>query len=177
MTLEIALFIIGLIVGIVLTYFFLQEKVKNQFQKLQIQFDQWKQETIAEIRKETAKSMSQAIKGRLGERFAPLIPMFDYEIADARFIGDPIDFIVFDGHSNRDPQKIVFVEVKTGKTKNLTKIERQIRDLIQDKKVEWDLCHIDTEEIEKEIDLDDLAEDFISKITDEDKHESGTNIG
>ena len=33
------------------------------------------------------------------------------------------------------------------------------------------------EEIEKEIDLDDLAEDFISKITDEDKHESGTNIG
>lgn len=169
MALEILLLIVGLIIGIVLTYLFLHEKVKNQIQKQQIEFEKWKQETIDEVRKATAKSMSQAIKGRLGERFAPLLPMFEYEIADARFIGDPIDFVVFDGHSKEDIQKIIFVEVKTGKTKNLTKKERQIRDRIKDKKVEWNLCHIDTGEIEKELDIEELAKDFISEATNSDK--------
>lgn len=167
MALEIILFIVGLIIGIVLTYLFFQERIKNQFQKLQVQFEQWKQEMTDNIREETKKRMSQAIKGRVGERFAPLLPMFEYEIADARFIGDPIDFIVFDGHSAKDLQKVVFVEVKTGKTKKLTKVERQIRDLVQEKKVEWELCHINPDDIEKETGLDELADEIVSEVTDQ----------
>lgn len=165
MLIEILLIFVGLIIGIALTYFFLQERVKNKFKEYQIEFEKWKDDTIETIRKETAKRMGQAIKGRIGERFAPLLPMFEYESADARFIGDPIDFIVFEGHSAKDPQKIVFVEVKTGKTKNLTKVERQIRDIILDKKVEWELCHIDTGDIEKEIDIDSLSDKVISDAT------------
>jgi predicted Holliday junction resolvase-like endonuclease len=50
---------------------------------------------------------------------APLLPEFPYSMADARFIGSPIDFVVFDGYTgareNGGPEiSVVLVESKMG---------------------------------------------------------------
>lgn len=64
---------------------------------------------------------------------APLLPEFRdlYDPADARFIGSPIDYIIFKNLSKVDsaeeaPLEIVFVDVKTGKSA-LTKAQQMNR--------------------------------------------------
>jgi predicted Holliday junction resolvase-like endonuclease len=55
-----------------------------------------------------------------------------------RFIGSPIDMIVFPGLSRGDPEEIVILEVKTGKSAQLTPQQKKIRQLVEDGMVRWD---------------------------------------
>ncbi len=54
-------------------------------------------ENTAKVTQEALKRSSATVKGQIGERFAPFVPGFGYEPADARFLGSPIDYVVFDG--------------------------------------------------------------------------------
>jgi predicted Holliday junction resolvase-like endonuclease len=58
--------------------------------------------------------------GRISEQIVPLLPEFPFASADARFIDNPVDFVVFDGFTVKDGKgeiSIVLVEVKKGKGK------------------------------------------------------------
>lgn len=70
------------------------------------------------------------------EHIVPYLPGFRFNPADARFIGSPIDFVVFDGLSEDNVKKIIFVEIKTGSS-NLSTRERSVRNAVQDKNIEW----------------------------------------
>jgi predicted Holliday junction resolvase-like endonuclease len=59
-----------------------------------------------------------------------------YNPKDARFLGAPIDLIVFNGLSDGNLQEIIFLEVKTGAS-SLSARERQIRDIISTRRVSW----------------------------------------
>jgi predicted Holliday junction resolvase-like endonuclease len=63
-------------------------------------------------------------------------PVIIREDADVRFLGTPVDLVVFDGLAEGRVRRIVFVEVKTGRS-SLTIRERCVRDLIQAGEVEW----------------------------------------
>jgi predicted Holliday junction resolvase-like endonuclease len=76
------------------------------------------------------KKSSEVRLGHIAEKLAPFLEDFPYKPEDATFLGQPIDYIVFDDSS------IVFVEIKTGKSK-LSSKQRHIRDLIKNKYVEW----------------------------------------
>ena len=72
---------------------------------------------------------------------APLLPEFPFAPADARFIGNPIDFVVFDGYTNAKDEKgdvisVVLVEMKKGKGK-LTRVELLIKKAIEEGRVSW----------------------------------------
>ena len=72
---------------------------------------------------------------------APLLPEFPFSPADARFIGNPIDFVVFDGYTNAKDEKVdaisvVLVEVKKGKG-NLSREETLIRKAVEEGRVSW----------------------------------------
>jgi predicted Holliday junction resolvase-like endonuclease len=97
---------------------------------------QWRQAHEANIRADAVLRSSAVIKGRVSEHLAPYIS-FPYNPRDARFIGSPIDIIVFNGLEDGYLREIVFLEVKTGDRATLSPKQRQIRDLIQDKKVIW----------------------------------------
>ena len=87
--------------------------------------------------RQSAIQQSRAVsRGQMYEQFVPHLPDFDFNPKDARFLGQPVDFVVFDGLDDGDLRRIVFVEVKTGDSK-LTTRERQIRDAIRDGSVEW----------------------------------------
>ncbi len=79
------------------------------------------------------------------EQLAPYLPEFKYDPTEARFIGSPIDLIVFPGLATGNPQEIVIMEIKTGKTSQLTPEERKIRQLIEDGMVRWELIHQSSE--------------------------------
>ncbi|HEU5219750.1 MAG TPA: Holliday junction resolvase-like protein, partial [Gemmatimonadales bacterium] len=66
----------------------------------------------------------------------PYLPGFAFSPKDARFLGSPVDLVLFDGMDAGQLRGIVFVEVKTGGS-TLTARERQIRDIVRAGKVSW----------------------------------------
>ena len=64
--------------------------------KAEILFEEWKQKYEKEIRKDAIKKNKAVIAGRVTEHLIPYLPKFRYNPKDARFIGSPIDLIVFD---------------------------------------------------------------------------------
>ncbi|MEM3040117.1 MAG: Holliday junction resolvase-like protein, partial [Candidatus Methanomethylicaceae archaeon] len=79
--------------------------------------------------------------GKVTEHIIPYFPEFKYNPKDVRFIGTPIDLIVFDGLADDEVKKIVMVEVKTGKTANLTSKERQIENCVKEGNVYFEVIH------------------------------------
>lgn len=102
------------------------------------------EETIQEIRKDAIKRSRAVLTGSFSEQLAPYLPDFKYSPTEVRFIGKPIDFIVFKGMDNKEPTEVIFVEVKSGKSQ-LSTPERKLRDAIKAKKVSWELYRIPEE--------------------------------
>jgi predicted Holliday junction resolvase-like endonuclease len=88
------------------------------------------------------KRSSATLKGQIGERFAPFVRGFGFQPADARFLGSPIDYIVFDGMADGQVMGVTFVELKTGRLP-LTPFQKQVRDAIQLGRVGWKVVELD----------------------------------
>jgi predicted Holliday junction resolvase-like endonuclease len=101
-----------------------------------VSLEQWKVEAEKDIRKDAIDKSSSVTMGKMTEHIVPYLPGFGFNPSDARFIGSPIDLIVFDGLGNDEVKKIVFVEIKTG-ISTLSTRERLVRDAILEKRVEW----------------------------------------
>jgi len=101
-----------------------------------VSLEQWKVEAEKEIRKDAIDKSSSVTMGKMTEHMVPYLPGFGFNPSDARFIGSPIDLIVFDGLGNDEVKKIVFVEIKTGSS-TLSSRERLVRDAVLAKNVEW----------------------------------------
>ena len=101
-----------------------------------VSLEQWKVEAEKEIRKDAIDKSQSVTMGKMIEHLVPYLPGFGFNPSDARFIGSPIDLIVFDGLGDSDVKKIVFVEIKTG-ISTLSTRERIVRDAVNAGKVEW----------------------------------------
>ncbi|MEE2778647.1 MAG: Holliday junction resolvase-like protein [Acidobacteriota bacterium] len=88
------------------------------------------------IRRDAVARSDSAMRGRIAEHLAPILPEFEFEASDARFLGSPVDFVVFDGLREDVCDRVVFVEVKTGKGQ-LSSRERRVRDAVREGRVEW----------------------------------------
>lgn len=82
------------------------------------------------------KKSSEVRTGKITEQISPFLADYPLSPATAKFIGDPIDFVHF------DDDKITFVEVKSGKSQ-LSKRQRQIRDLVKAGKVEFTIYRVE----------------------------------
>ena len=94
------------------------------------------EDAIPEIRQDAIKHSRAVLSGQFSEQIAPYMPGFPYKPAEARFMGKPVDFIVFKGMDEKKIDKVVFVEVKTGQGK-LNNVEKSLKEAVQNKKVEW----------------------------------------
>ena len=93
----------------------------------------------------SSKKKSRSILGGLfSEQVAPFLDIFpvDLKASEARFIGKPVDFIVFKGLDEQNITEVVFVEVKSGKSQ-LTTNERSLEKAIKEKHVDFKIIRID----------------------------------
>ena len=97
----------------------------------------------ARIREDALSRSHSVVAGKATEHLAPLLPGFEFDPRDARFLGSPIDFIVFDGLSEGEIQEIVFIEIKTGPSAALTTRERRVRDTVDSRRVRFLEVRID----------------------------------
>jgi predicted Holliday junction resolvase-like endonuclease len=91
----------------------------------------------AAIRDDALRRSESVVAGKATEHLAPLLPGFEFDPRDARFLGSPVDFIVFDGMSSGEIQEIVFVEVKTGPAAALSARERLVREAVEGGRVRF----------------------------------------
>src|SRR5437879_4533423 len=66
------------------------------------------------IRQDAVQKSQAVTLGKVTEHLVPFLPGFDFDPRDVRFLGSPVDLVVFDGLSNGDVKRLVFVEVKNG---------------------------------------------------------------
>lgn len=99
------------------------------------------QQEEKKIREDAIKRSEAVVTGKVTEHLIPFFPDFKYNPKNVRFLGTPVDLVIFDGLSEGEVKNIVFVEVKTGKTANMSTRERQVRDCVQKKKVIWEIIH------------------------------------
>jgi len=85
----------------------------------------------------TAAITTEAVNvGKNLEKILPTMSDFKWMVPDCKFLGDPIDLIVFNGLAFNKINSIGFVEVKSGNAK-LNKHQKSIKDAIEDKKVSY----------------------------------------
>lgn len=110
---------------------------------------EWQLHKLESIVKQRLKTSRSVIGGQFSEQLAPYLPDFKYNPSEVRFIGKPIDFLVFKGMDNQEIEEVIFVEVKSGKSKSLNKHERILRDVIKEKKVRWEQYEVPDEIVEE----------------------------
>jgi len=109
----------------------------------------WQAE-IEQSRKSAVEQSRAVLGGKFTEQMVPFFPDFKYDPTEVRFIGSPIDMVVFPGLATGDPREIVILEVKTGKNQQLTPAQKKIRELIENNMVRWDEIHREGEKQEEE---------------------------
>ena len=145
--LSIAMFIT--IIFSVIVIIKLRKKHDDEIEKLK--------QSIEKTVDESLGGQISSVKGKINEQLAPYMPEFSekYAASDARFLGSPIDFVIFKNMSQYNtktkaldiPIDVILVEVKTGKNKTLTQKEKAIKIACEEGRVSFD--QIDIEESSK----------------------------
>lgn len=95
-------------------------------------------------RKDAINKSRAVLGGNFSEQLAPYLPNFKYLPTECRFLGKPIDLLVFKGMDNKEINEVVFVEIKSGKSK-LNKSEKNLKEAIEKKRVRWEEYRIPDE--------------------------------
>jgi predicted Holliday junction resolvase-like endonuclease len=130
MDFTIIIFLLILLIGIIIAYII--GKRNGVFQR-----NKYWEEQLPTYRKEAITQSRAVIGGQFSEQLAPFLPDFKYLPTECRFVGKPIDLIVFKGMDEKNINEIVFMEVKSGNSK-LTPQERNLKDAIEKKHVRWE---------------------------------------
>jgi predicted Holliday junction resolvase-like endonuclease len=96
----------------------------------------WKVGYTRRVRDDAVQRSLAVTAGKVHEQLVPYLPEFPYNPKDVRFLGSPVDLVVFDGLAEGRLERIVFVEVKTGGA-GLTGRERMVRGVVREGQVEW----------------------------------------
>lgn len=107
---------------------------------------------IKEAKKRSNNMQRNVLKGQIGEQFTPFIADFPYNPADCRFMGEPIDYVIFhnlhacsEGSVPVEEVKVIFAEVKTGKAK-LSPRQKILRQVIENGQFEFQELRIKTDD-------------------------------
>ncbi|MGC9469290.1 MAG: Holliday junction resolvase-like protein [Anaerolineae bacterium] len=171
---EIALVLLGVVLGVLLSAWLIRgrERVDRQTLRAEIaetyaaqteterarivrayetkihKLEEAHRQALEQTRRDTVNQSRAVLKGKMAEQVAPMLPGFKYWPADARFLGDPIDYIVFDGysackdnHTDGSDMEVVILDIKRGKS-TLTREQRRIADAVVKGRVSFEVVRI-----------------------------------
>lgn len=144
--------ILGFVVGVLISLlWFYLTKIQQLHASYQYEISEIRREhdqALALARKRSVNTSRAVLKGKMAEQFAPHLPEFDYLPSDAKFLGDPVDYVVFSGYSDyreglcdAEEIEVVLIDIKSG-TARLTKGQQAIAQAIDDGRVRFETIHI-----------------------------------
>lgn len=150
--------LIGACIGIVLTTLILGQsrngRIKAEYEQYIAELELEHQQALTAAQKRSVNTSRAVLKGKMAEQLAPIMPKFQYLPSDAKFLGDPVDYVVFDGYTDfRDGDglaediEVVLIDIKSGGAR-LSKGQQAIARAIQEGRVRFETIRIDFEEFE-----------------------------
>ena len=110
---------------------------------------EYMEEIIKKERENAIKNSRSVLVGNFSEQLSPYLPNFPLKPSEVKFLGKPVDFIGFKGLDNKKIEEIVFIEVKSGKSKMNT-TEKSIEEAIKHKRIKFVEYRVDLEREKKE---------------------------
>ena len=98
---------------------------------------EWETHKLEGIVKSRLKQSRAVLGGLVSEQMAPMLPGFPFDPGDCRFVGKPVDFIVFRGMNEKEIDEVIFLEVKSGKNPSLNNQEKRLREVVRSGKIRW----------------------------------------
>lgn len=148
--------LVGIILGRSITYYSLQKSqqvktIREYESKIQT-LEKRHQQDIKDARNRSIDGSRAVIKGKIAEQLAPVLPNFKYLPSDARFIGDPIDYIIFNGYTqlkdnggSESNLEIIILDIKTGNA-SLSPFQQAIAKAIDAGRVRFEVVRPDAYE-------------------------------
>jgi predicted Holliday junction resolvase-like endonuclease len=144
--------LIGFSIGLalaVLVYLIMKIQLRHRIEMVEKEFRLTWAEQESTIRKDAADRSRFVLKGKIAEHMVPLYrEVFKYDPSDARFIGAPIDYLIFDGYTavkdmnSDEPITVILADIKTGNAK-LNRTERKIKEAVEQGRVRWETIQLD----------------------------------
>lgn len=142
--LNLVLILVIFLIGLAIAYFFgskMGSKSRDRY---------WENE-LPNHRKDAIMRSRAVLGGQFSEQLAPFLPDFKYSPTECRFLGKPIDLLVFQGMDDKKIDEVVFVEVKSSGSR-LSPQEKRLKEAIDNKKVRWEEYRV-PEKLSKKGDL------------------------
>jgi predicted Holliday junction resolvase-like endonuclease len=144
--------LIGLSIGLLLAatvYLIMRMQLRHRIAMVEKEFRAIWAEQESSIRKDAADRSRYVLKGKIAEHMIPMYrDVFKYDPSDARFIGSPIDYLIFDGYTavkdgnSNEPITVILADIKTGNAK-LNFTERKIKEAVEQGRVRWETIQLD----------------------------------
>lgn len=124
-------------------------QLQNDLIQQEADFKTHLDKAIKDAQKRSNDIQRNVIKGQVSEKFVPFMAGFTYNPSDCRFLGEPIDYVIFnnlhhcaDGQMDISELQIIFVEVKSGNAK-LNKRQQILQHAINNHQVSFEILRID----------------------------------
>lgn len=148
--------LIGAGIGVVLTTLILSNtrngRIQAEYEQYIAELELQHQQALDQAKKRSVNTSRAVLKGKMAEQLAPILPEFQYLPSDAKFLGDPIDYVIFDGYSDfRDGDgtaediEVILLDIKSGGAR-LSKGQHAIAQAIQAGRVRFETLRIDFED-------------------------------
>jgi predicted Holliday junction resolvase-like endonuclease len=144
--------LIGLTIGLIIAasvYLIMRMQLRHRISMVEKEFRQTWAEQESSIRKDATDRSRYVLKGKIAEHMIPMYrDVFKYDPSDARFLGAPIDYIIFDGYSavkdsnSDEPITVILADIKTGNA-TLNRTERKIKEAVEQGRVRWETIQLD----------------------------------
>jgi predicted Holliday junction resolvase-like endonuclease len=124
----------------------IKEKAENEVrlakQEARFEFQKWKADETLRIRQDSSARSSAVHVGKVTEHLIPWFLDGAFDPRDIRFLGSPIDLVVFHGLSAGYIEAIHFIEVKSGKRPILAPREELVRGAVIAGRIAYSIVHL-----------------------------------
>ncbi|ENU28963.1 hypothetical protein F991_03087 [Acinetobacter sp. CIP-A165] len=145
--------LIGGCIGVVLTTIILSHsrngRIQAEYEQYIAELELEHKQALLDAQKRSVNTSRAVLKGKMAEQFAPILPEFRYLPSDAKFLGDPVDYVVFDGYTDfRDGDgeaediEVILLDIKSGGAR-LSKGQQAIAQAISEGRVRFETVRID----------------------------------
>ncbi|MFT4020329.1 MAG: Holliday junction resolvase-like protein [Acinetobacter sp.] len=142
----------GAVIGTIITAIILSSsrngRIKAEYEHYIAELQLEHQQALQLAQRRSVNTSRAVLKGKMAEQFAPVMPGFQYLPSDAKFLGDPVDYVVFNGYSEfrdgegaADAIEVVLIDIKSGGAR-LTKGQQAIAQAIQQGKVRFETIRV-----------------------------------
>ena len=147
--------LIGGCIGVVITTMILSNtrngRIQAEYEKYIAELELEHKQALLDAQKRSVNTSRAVLKGKMAEQFAPILPEFRYLPSDAKFLGDPVDYVVFDGYTNFrdgdgtvDDIEVILLDIKSGCAR-LSKGQQAIDQAVREGRVPFETLRIDFE--------------------------------